>query len=325
MRDHPMGKRKVWLALAVLLFSSCLVGVLAFPSGNGYPPVFTRKGRNWYDSFGIVRNEWSGEDGYLPRIINESLGENRELAYRFGQLFVDRYPNRNERAEAILRFVQTWTEYGYDEEHVFMEGISQDEWAWNPDEMAHMVDQAQKSQQAAYGDCEDFGFFCGVLYLAAGYEVTIVHPEGHIALLIWLPDYPDANTYWDVDDGKGYGWIWVEATGDKNPLGWTPPDYDDGSFEVYYVKDLIPSGVVKVEFYPAAPSLTDDVTVKATVEGDNVEVSEVSLSYRSDESENPTSPWEKTPMEVWGVMFTRQLSPNRTEATQWNSTWRQPT
>ncbi len=49
------------------------------------------------------------------------------------------------------------------------------------------------------------------------------------ALLIWLPEFSNANNYWDIpNDGRDAGWIWVEATGSSNPLGWTPPDFEDG-------------------------------------------------------------------------------------------------
>jgi hypothetical protein len=34
------------------------------------------------------------------------------------------------------------------------------------------------------------------------------------------------------DDAKG-GWIWVEATGSSNPLGWTPPDFSDGMWTAW--------------------------------------------------------------------------------------------
>jgi hypothetical protein len=70
------------------------------------------------------------------------------------------------------------------------------------------------------------------MYYAAGYDVTIVDTIDHAALLIWLPEHPDANVYWDIGDGRGAGWVWVEATGDRNPLGWTPDDYKYVDFMV---------------------------------------------------------------------------------------------
>jgi hypothetical protein len=32
---------------------------------------------------------------------------------------------------------------------------------------------------------------------------------------------------------RGAGWIRVEATGSSNPLGWTPPDFENGGWTVY--------------------------------------------------------------------------------------------
>jgi hypothetical protein len=78
------------------------------------------------------------------------------------------------------------------------------------------------------------GFFGATLYEAAGIDAAIVDAPEHVALLIYLPDYPNANNYWDLtDDNKGTGWIWVEATGSKNPLGWTPSDFTDGEWTAW--------------------------------------------------------------------------------------------
>lgn len=202
-----------------------MVGVLAHPSEN-----FEKKGEYWYDDWGVTRNCHYGEDGYLPQIIHESLWQYSERAYEIGKLYMNEYPNRITRAKAILKFVQTWVEYTYDEENevvTSMLGETQDEWAWNPDEMAFMVDQARKNKEKAYGDCEDHALFLAVLYLAAGYNMTIVDAPEHVALMIWLPEYPNANKYWDIKDGRGKGWIWVEATNDAIPLGYTPEDFKD--------------------------------------------------------------------------------------------------
>lgn len=233
-------KRYLLAVTILLLLSSFIVGVLAEPSNDFTKKVFEIEDRYivcWYDDWGVNRNSAYGmyvdrRDGYLPKIIYESLGQNRERAYEMGELFVDRYPDHVRRAEAILSFVQTWMKYGYDNECVFREGVAQEEWAWNPDEMAHEVDEAQMSYEPARGDCEDFGFYCTVLYLAAGYDVKIIDAPEHVALMIWLPEYPNANVYWDVNDGRGPGWIWVEATVDTARLGWTPSEYRSARFEV---------------------------------------------------------------------------------------------
>ena len=76
---------------------------------------------------------------------------------------------------------------------------------------------------------------CGTIYVAAGFDTALVDRTDHEAVLIWLPEFSNANDYWDINDGKGQGWIWVEATGSANPLGWTPPDFEDGQWTAYHI------------------------------------------------------------------------------------------
>jgi hypothetical protein len=79
---------------------------------------------------------------------------------------------------------------------------------------------------------------CGTLYIGAGFEAAVVDAVDHAALLIWLPEFPNADYYWDLpNDGKDAGWIWVEATGSSNPLGWTPSDYENGGWTAYTLGD----------------------------------------------------------------------------------------
>jgi len=197
---------------------------------------FTKKGYYWYDSWDINRNSATGDDGYLPAVVFESLGQNSELAYQYGRWFLTEYSDQVTRAEKIMKFVQSMVKYKYDEENPYVLAVTnneiEEEWAWNPDELAHMIDVAYNNQEVAYGDCEDFAFILTAMYSTAGYDVTIVDAIDHAALLIYLPEYPNANIYWDIGDGRGAGWIWVEATGDRNPLGWTPDDYKYVDFKV---------------------------------------------------------------------------------------------
>ncbi len=202
--------------------------VAAFPSQG-----FTMRSGDWYDSFGIDRNSYSGPHGYLPSMATETIGENRELAYGIGVAFSDNYVSETRRAEVILQYVQTWVEYGYDAENVFQNGVAQDEWAWNADELARMFNESTGIK--AVGDCEDMAFLCATIYTGAGIEAALVDAPDHVACLIWLPSYPNADNYFDLtNDDKGAGWIWIEATGKNNPLGWTPPDYEDGDWEAYF-------------------------------------------------------------------------------------------
>jgi hypothetical protein len=218
---------------AILLLTTILVpGALASLSGGTDPPTFTYRRGYWYDSFGLTRDYAEGSDGYIPDLFSETIGPNAELAYQLGVDFGNSYSDSNSRADAILSYVQQWTVYGYDEDNVVMGGDSQPEWAWNADEMAHSIDVSRGI--TATGDCEDMAFLCETIYYGAGYETAIVDAPGHVALLIWLPDYPNANVYWDLSgDNKGAGWIWVEATGSENPVGWTPSDFYDGDWSAY--------------------------------------------------------------------------------------------
>lgn len=221
----------------LLILVSLIVDSYAYPSGNTWPPEFEKKGEWWYDKpWGVNRNVWYGEDGYLPSLAYESLDDYVDLAYSWGEDFRQSYTNRIERAEAVLSFVQRRTEYGCDEDNVAMEGESQVEWAWNPDEMARMIEEARAHGTVATGDCEDVAFLCAILYLAAGFDVAIVDAPQHVALLIWFPEYPNANVYWDIRDGRDYGWIWVEATSDQSRVGWTPPPFMDGRFNTYVIE-----------------------------------------------------------------------------------------
>lgn len=217
----------------IVLFIFWIMLFAAIQTASGIPASsFALKDGEWYDNFGINRNYYAGPDGYLPNLAYETLEENRELAYSIGEKFRDAYPSKIERATAILKYVQTWTDYGYDSDNVVMNGEPQEEWAWNADEMAHRFDEARGIK--AIGDCEDMAFLCGTIYVGAGFDAAIVDAPMHVALLIWLPEFSNANKYWDLqNDGRGAGWIWVEATGESNPLGWTPPDFQDGEWIAY--------------------------------------------------------------------------------------------
>jgi hypothetical protein len=271
--------RKLTATTIILLILTSISLTYAIPSGGVYPPTFTKQTTfgytEWYDSWGYNRNYYAGNDGFLPNLAYETIGSDKELAYNLGEQFKNEYPNKIRRAEEIFEYVQTWTDYGYDEDNVYMEGEPQPEWAWNADEMAHMIDQTIHT--VAIGDCEDMTFLCSTLYLAAGFDVALVSPPEHVALMIWLPEYENANYYWDLeDDQRDYGWIWVEATSETNPLGWTPPDFVDGDFEVFLINY---STTIKVTYNPRYPEAQDQVTVTASVSLQNGTINQVQLHY----------------------------------------------
>ncbi len=238
-----------YLVLFLLLFTPTVALVKianAFPASS-----FSFQYGDWYDNWGINRNYYAGSNGFLPNLAFETLGENKELAYSIGERFQENYASKTERAVAILKYVQRWTDYGYDIDNVMRNGVAQEEWAWNADEMAHAFDEDKGI--VAIGDCEDMAFLCGTIYVGAGFDAAIVDATEHVAILIWLPEFSNANNYWDIpNDGKEAGWIWVEATGSSNPLGWTPPDFKSGGWTAY------PIG--SVEFVPERQPTQPDST-----------------------------------------------------------------
>jgi hypothetical protein len=103
--------------------------------------------------------------------------------------------------------------------------------------MAHAFNETTGVK--AIGDCEDMAFLCGTIYVGAGFDSAIVDAPEHVALLIWLPRFSNANYYWNLtNDGRDAGWIWVEATGSSNSLGWTPTDFREGGWTAYAIGNL---------------------------------------------------------------------------------------
>ena len=271
---NVLSEKKPLLVILLLLVAFYLQEGRGLPSGGSYPPTFTFKNGDWYDSWGFNRNYYGNDNGYMPNVAYETLGNNRELAYSLGEWFKTSYASKVRRAAAILEYVQRWTEYGYDVDNVVMEGMPQEEWAWNADEMAHMFNASTNA--VAVGDCEDMAFLGATIYIGAGFDAALVLAPRHVALLIWLPEYPNANYYWDIpNDRREQGWIWVEATGEENPLGWTPPDFNDGDWTAYPLGSLISN----VNYTPRKPQAEDNVTVTASVINAKETVNEVSLHY----------------------------------------------
>lgn len=292
------------MGIIVLTCFSSWILAYGLPSGGNYPPAFTLRFGDWYDSWGFNRNFFGGSDGFIPNVAYESLGPDKDLAYSIGERFRATYSRKVELAEAILAYVQRWTDYGYDVDNVYMNNVPQDEWAWNADEMVYMFDEDTNS--VAIGDCEDMTFLCATIYLAAGFNVALVSPPEHVALLIWLPEYDNANYYWDIpDDGREYGWIWVEATGEENPLGWTPPDFADGEWFSY---PLVFSEF-NVEFSPRHPQVEDDVVVRARIVSSQGTIEQVSLNYSIDSVD------EVTQMVAQGSIY-EAVVPRQSEGTK---------
>ena len=174
-----------------------------------------------FDDWDISRTRAFGEDGFYqitettfrPVIVFQSLGENADLAYSLGEQLADKYPDPLQRAEGIFRFVRDRVKYTPD-----IDQFKHDEFALNADELAAAIDQ----NGVGYGDCEDTTILLAVMYKAAGYRSAIAVGPGHTAALVYLPDYKKAAVTFELDGEPG--WVWAEATGKNNPLGWVPKE-----------------------------------------------------------------------------------------------------
>lgn len=189
--------------------------VLATPSEK-----FFERGDEVYDSFGICRTRATGEDGFMqltedgfdPIIIRQSLGENRDVAWKLGRAFAKKYPEPNQRAQQIFYFVRDKLVYTSD-----MDEFGHEEFAQNADELAG----GMLENGVAPGDCEDYAILLAVIYKAAGFRSAVVLAPGHAAALVHLPDYNKAARVFTLEGEAG--WVWAEATGRTNPLGWGAP------------------------------------------------------------------------------------------------------
>jgi len=67
----------------ILFLLFCILIAAVNQTASGVPASsFTLENGDWYDNFGINRNYYAGPDGFLPNLAYETLGENKELAYR---------------------------------------------------------------------------------------------------------------------------------------------------------------------------------------------------------------------------------------------------
>lgn len=233
--------------IIIISVSLLLVGlatthqVWATPSAD-----FSETGGEVFDDWGIYRTRAFGKDGFYqlsettfrPVIAFESLGEESGLAYRLGEQIAAEHPDRIERAEAIFRFVRDRVVYTPD-----IDQFRYDEFAQNADELAITIDQ----NGVAYGDCEDSAVLLAVMYRGAGLRSAIALGEGHTAALVYLPDYKKASAVFELDGEAG--WLWAEATGKTNPLGWVPKEFISASVAAYEIGE---EQVTSQE--PAAPS-----------------------------------------------------------------------
>ena len=181
----------------------------------------------------------SCRSAFRPAIVFESLGDNAATAYHLGEQFISEYPDRNERAEAIFRYVRDRVRYTSD-----IDQFEHEEFAQNADELAAVLEEGR----AGYGDCEDSAVLLAVMYKGAGYRSAIVIGKEHTACMVYLPDYDSAPVFFEVDGETG--WVWAEATGRNNPLGWTAKEFIGVNLAAYEITE---EEIVTAE--PTAPPM----------------------------------------------------------------------
>jgi len=193
---------------------------------------FTEMDGDIFDSWGICRTRASGQDGFYqaaetafrPVIAFEGLGESAALAYSLGEQIARNYPDQVQRAEAVFCFVRNRVNYTPD-----IDQFKYEEFAQNADELATIIDQ----DGVGYGDCEDSTVLLAVMYKGAGYRSAIIVSSGHTAVLVYLPDYKQATVIFELEGEPG--WVWAEATGRNNPLGWVPKELINAKLAAYEI------------------------------------------------------------------------------------------
>jgi predicted transglutaminase-like cysteine proteinase len=221
--------RRLAIIIGLVLLASLLSAGYAWasPSEN-----FTEKNGDVFDDWEICRTRAFGSDGFYqisdstfrPVIAFESLGDNAAMAYQLGEQFAQDYADPIKRAEAIFSFVRDRVKYTTD-----IDQFGHDEFAQNADEMAAIIGGGR----AGYGDCEDSAVLLAVMYKGAGYRSAIIVGEEHTACLVYLPDYTKAPVLFEINGEPG--WVWAEATGKNNPLGWTSKEFLDVNLAAYEI------------------------------------------------------------------------------------------
>ncbi len=224
-----MNRTKILLGLILVLVAGLAVTsyASATPSAN-----FHEIDGEVFDDWEICRTTACGEDGFYqltettfrPVIAYESLGEETALAYSLGEQIAAKYPDKIQRAEAVFRFVRDRVRYTSD-----IDQFNYEEFAQNADELATTIDQ----DGVGYGDCEDSAVLLAVMYKGAGYRSAIAVSSNHTAALVYLPDYKKATAVFELEGEPG--WVWAEATGKNNPLGWLPKELINKKLAAYEI------------------------------------------------------------------------------------------
>lgn len=226
-----MNRVKVLLGLIAILFAGlATAGYASASPSEGFHEI----NGDVFDDWEICRTRAFGEDGFYqlsetafrPVIVFESLGENAALAYSLGEQIAVKYPDRLQRAEAVFSLVRDGVRYTSD-----IDQFDHEEFALNADELATSIDK----NSVGYGDCEDSAVLLAVMYKGAGYRSAIVVGSEHTAALVYLPDYDKATAFFKL---KGeLGWVWAEATGRNNYLGWVPKEFINVKLAAYEISE----------------------------------------------------------------------------------------
>jgi transglutaminase-like putative cysteine protease len=227
-----MKKKQFLLAVAAVVVGAGIAATgyaMATPSAD-----FHELGGEVYDDWSVFRTRSYGDDGFYqlsdttfrPVIAFESLGDEAALAYEMGQEFAADYADPEARAEALFRFVRDRVRYTPD-----IDSFGYDEFAQNADELAEIISK----NGVGAGDCEDSAVLLAVMCRGAGLRSAIAVGNGHTASLIYLPDYDKTSTLFEINGEAG--WVWAEATGSNNPLGWAPKEFLGGEVAVYEISD----------------------------------------------------------------------------------------
>jgi len=257
-----MKRVGVLLGLIVVL----LAGVATAGYASAFPSEgFYQRGGDIFDDWEICRTAAFGADGFYqitetgfrPVIAFESLGEQADVAYSLGEQIANEYPDPLLRAEAVFRFVRDRVEYTSD-----IDQTGNEEFARNADELAMTIVE----DGIGDGDCEDMAVLLAVMYRAAGFRSAIVLVPEHTAVLVYLPDYNKATAFFELEGEPG--WIWAEATGRNNPLGWAPEQYLDTEIEAYEISAEIPAYEIPAEgVAPLTPPPASEIVVATIGQG----------------------------------------------------------
>jgi hypothetical protein len=248
------------LTFALLAAVATVGYVRAFPSEGFYT-----RGGDIFDDWEICRTTAFDEDGFYqisetgfrPVIAFESLGKQANVAYGLGEQIANEYSDPLQRAEAIFSFVRDRVRYTSD-----VDWSGSEEFARNADELATSI------LEDGFGnaDCEDMAVLLAVMYKAAGFRSAIALLSEHTAALVYLPNYNEATVFFELEGEPG--WIWAEATGRNNPLGWAPEQYLDMEIPAYEILAETPAYEIPAEgAAPLTPPPASAIAFAGTGEG----------------------------------------------------------